>query len=373
MADYAKLTRAIKALQEGSYADAAVAKAKGALGAVFEHLSHLPDYFTTGKPDKPEGDLAKLSAKYGVEASPSTGKSVAGQPGIQVRMPGSGEDGYAYMDTRHNLDSLMAESIRNGHLDTTRLYAQMIARKKLSPQTQMFGIDTLNQAEGTGGAKSIYPMLYEWMLAQPDAANFAESGLSRGSLQRKVLNNVGALEKWGQPAADRILIMDEQLKPADNKAYAAKFHAQPVGQQIGELNAVAVPNTIVRTNKMLGALSNAFANNPTPELADMMRRARKLDLDGGWKPSTDVEPSYFDDLSNLMRDIAGAQSKEPQLVGKDSLRRAAIVNDALTQGLIGQDLEAQPYLYKGLARASGGRIPAHTPGALTQTCSCAGG
>ena len=103
----------------------------------------------------------------------------------------------------------------------------------------------------------------------------------------------------------------------------------------------------------------------------LMTELNSLGLDRGWQPSTDVDAGHFKRMTGLLHGIADTTG-QPQTVGLDSLRRAAITNDALTQGVQAGDLIGQNFLTDGLARAKGGSIPAHTRGALSGTCGCVG-
>lgn len=101
-----------------------------------------------------------------------------------------------------------------------------------------------------------------------------------------------------------------------------------------------------------------------------MTEAASLGTLDKWTPSTDVDPQYYGRLSDLLTGVSKLTGT-PQEVGIDSLRRAGISNDVLTQGLTGADLKSQPYLWQGLAKRHGGVIPVRTPGALSQTYGCA--
>ena len=365
--DYAKLMQAVKLITESPYAEAAGAKARGALGDLWQTLAGSKGYFATGPDATAGGALSDIGRRHGVDIRP-TGLNDQGVPGFEAS-PLTGV-GTAYMDSDHTLQQLMEEAQQRGH-PIAGVYAGMIKRGQLNPQTQMYGVDSMSLNQGTGGAKNAVPALIDRLMTLPDAANYPATGLSSNNVFKKTIAQAGQLEKYGQAGADRLLLDPSQLTGGtDGLQRLNQYNGMPLEQKQGLLAALSVPGTVNRVNNSIKALKDAHLNGAS--IADpMMTELHSLGLQDGWMPSTDVDPDYFSRMGNLVRGTASITGT-PQSVGVDSLRRAAITSDALTQGVQAGDLRGQNFLTQGIARASGGTIPGNTPGALTQTCGCAG-
>lgn len=332
----------------------------GGLGRVFEESSHLnPDYFAA--PGRvPEADAAKLGAKHGVSVDPmdvGNGESA----GMRFTTPG-GTSAYVTEDAPVGIMKDIAR--RHGEVADYRKWADSTKRGALSDSTRIFGIDMMGAGQGTGDAKALYAPSFEWLLAQDDAANAATTGLSANNMGRKGLSMTGALEKFGDRAGNRLLIDNSQLTGAvAGPSRELEYSQLPTSSKIGLLNLSAAPTTVRRVNDSLGHITRAGHQGANVE--KLMAEMRRLGLsDKPWVPSTDVDEQFFNRLAGLLRDAPGGQK-----VGVDSLRRAAIVQDHLQHGLTARDLASQKYLTRHLARKDGGSV--QTPGALTQTCSCA--
>lgn len=357
-ADVAKLARGIMELLRGPYA--AAEEQLGALGAtMLRSAEKNPEYFATGKPAAPSSDLAELSARHKVRAVDQ----------------GGGHADFGQMELQRAKTRTVREAMAQAQMgnDTAdfREWARAIKKGQLSPDTELFGINSMLNSQGLGSAKRAYPAAWESILAQPDAANITDTGLSLNNVPRRSANMVGALEKWGDKAGNRLRIDNDQLGPIGGKRRVSEYHDLPLEAKIGLLQSSMYGYTTENANRALAALRQAGLNTQHPRTLALHKEAQQLGVDQGWVPSTDVDKDYFPRLAELMQGISRT-SGVPQMVGVDSLRRAAITHDVMTQGLTAGDLASQPYLTNSLARAEGGRIPGNKPGALTQTCSCGG-
>ena len=367
MPDYSKLLAGIKAIVESPAADAASAKMRGALGELWQSLAGTKGYFATGPDATAGGDLAAIGARHGVDIRPSHLEGTLA-PEFEAS-PLSGQ-GTAYMSSNHTLQQLIEEAQQRGD-PMAGIYAGMIKRGQLSPHTQMYGVDSMSLDQGTGGAKNAVPALIDRLMTLPDAANYPATGLSGNNTFKKTIAQAGQLEKYGQRGADRLLLDPSQLTGGtDGIQRLSQYNQMPLEQKQGQLAALSVPGTVNRVNNSIKALQNAHLNGALGT-DDLMTELHSLGLQDGWMPSTDVESPYFRRVSDLIRGTS-AVTGTPQAVGIDSLRRAAITSDGITRDLQAGDLRGQDFLTTGIARASGGSIPGKTPGALTQTCRCAG-
>lgn len=366
MPDYTKLLAGIKAVTESPYAEQAGAKLRGALGELWQGLAGSKGYFATGPDATAGGDLAAIGARHGVSIRPST---LEGTHAPEFEASPLQGQGTAYMSSNHTLQELIDE-LQQRDPRMAAIYAQSIRRGQLSPHTQMYGVDSMSLNQGTGGAKVTVPALIDKLMTLPDAANYPATGLSSNNVFKKTIAQAGQLEKYGQKGADRLLLDPSQLSADHSSALLSQYVGLPLEQKQGLLAALTVPGTVNRVNNSIKALRNANLNGAG--LTDpLMTELRSLGLEGGWMPTTDVDPDYFKRVSDLIRGTASVTGT-PQSVGIDSLRRAAITSDGITQGLQSGDLRGQDFLTQGIARASGGRIPGNTPGALSQTCRCGG-
>lgn len=364
-----KLLARLKLLTGAKYKDSA--QELGSLGRVFEQGAERdPAYFAAPRPadGRPTNDMKDLSARYGVEVLPVDIGARAGT-GVRTVSPGGSA---AYMLPMDVPRDLMSKAVEKGEGGEYAKWAKAVKSGQLSPYTEMFGIDMLGAAPGDAGAKQMYPALYEWLLAHPDAANHTPTGLSVNNRSRRTPAMVGALEKWGDVAGNRLRVDADQLGRLGTAGRESEYHALPTRQKIGLLNALSAQDTIDKVNGTLKTLSNR-QHIGQYTAAPMLDEARSLGLgDGLWTPSTDVEPDYFSRLAKVLADTRLKLPNGAPNVGVDSLRRAAITSDSVGQGLTYPDIEGQPWLTKGLARKSGGLIPARTPAGPLETCGCAG-
>lgn len=346
----------------------------GKLGQFFQELAaRTPDYFATSK-ELPKGlndeaALEMLSKKHGVPLKKQN-VDIQDWTGAQLRAPNDVVTGPFDMVMEPTGPLSRYEGLR-------ALQGRGSVSDKLSPDTQLFAINTSGAPVGRGVAKQAYPAFYEYLLSRPNAANVPEE-LSHNNRFRRNSNMVGMVEKYGDAAGNRLIAHEGQLGPYDTGRDVA-YHALPTDAKIGVLNSLGAARTqsvmdeyLKRLNFLaadahLGA-STAYQRKSADE---MVREARALGMEPGgqWAPSTDVDPQHFQRTSDLVQRISRATGNA-QVVGLDSLRRAAITNDALNQGLAPSDLDLQWFLTKHLARKEGGSVPARTPGPLTQTCSC---
>lgn len=360
----------LTALRTGKYADNA--QQLGSLGRVFTDSAELnPNYFAI--PGRtPERDLSKLSEKHGVNL-------IAPADGDLGFSAYSKKDYYDPYDRAHSLyvnDS--GSNVRDAvwgarELDDPSeygLWANAIKRGQLTPDTQFFNIEASLAPGGTGFAKRTYPAAYEYILAQPDAANRTVT-LSANNLVGRSKNMVGALEKFGQRAGDRIRIDNDQLAPLGALSRESAYHALPQDSKVGLLNALIAPKTADRVNQVLNHISGMYGDvGNTGALRD---EVKALGLrDGPWIPTTDVDKAFMPRLAEILRKAGQLEGNRigPQQVGVDSMRRAALTYDHLKHGLNAKDVANQPWLTDRLARREGGSITARKPGALQQTCGC---
>lgn len=234
---------------------------------------------------------------------------------------------------------------------------------QFNKHTEMYGIDASPLSAGSGGAKKLYPAAYEWLLAQPDAANIT-SVLTENNSFRRNLPMSGMLEKYGQRAADRLMVDEDQLRSFGGRpGLADAYHHSSLDAKLGLLNARSAGRTSSQVDELLREQrrleQDQFGDPERRQYAEqLMRDARKLNIDPdvGWRPTTEVGDDYFPLLEQLVRQAAYGSARA-QPVGVDSLRRAAIAEDTLNQGLQAADLDPQPWLSKGLARRAGGSVP----------------
>lgn len=369
MPDYAKIKDALAAVLRTPYAEAAGASLRGSLGEAYEYLSKLPGYFSTG-PGATPGGLDALGARHGVRVLTGLNKSMPGVPDYAVMSGGNA----AFMDSQNTMGSLI-QDLQQRDPRLAAVYTDLLKQGKVNPGTQMYGIDTMANKLGTGGGRGAYGAAYDILMQHPDAANYPATGLTESNTVRRSLNMAGAMEKHGQAAADRIMVSPSQLdldpggQGAANYALMHDYNQLPFEQQLGMMNALPMSSTVNRVNKAMNALKGVHSQGGG-EADPLMTEAASLGTLDKWTPSTDVDPQYYGRLSDLLTGVSKLTGT-PQEVGIDSLRRAGISNDVLTQGLTGADLKSQPYLWQGLAKRHGGVIPVSTPGALSQTYGCA--
>lgn len=364
-----------KLLEHLDEAYKAGSKAWGALGNTFlESAERNPEYFKLGRA-QPSSDLSVLSKRHGVELTPmelqDESSRVPSFGGLSALDPSTGA--FAWMTPT---DTPASYSKRAWELGEPGLAAEMgefVRLGQMTPNTQMFTIDMTDAKPGAGAANRLYPALKEWLRAQPDAANVAGSGLSLNNMSRRSKHMAEDLERYGDWAGDRVRVHKDQLAPPGGRDREAEFHRLSTPEKSGVLNAILAYDTKRKADAALTYLRKQSQWYDDYKAKPLMPLARSLGVhEGVWTPSTDVGPEYFAELAELIRAASALTPRGTPQVGVDSLRRAAITHDVLTQGLTAADLKSQPYLTKGLARKSGGAIPAHTPGALTQTCGCAG-
>lgn len=347
-----KILARLGELAQGKYA--ANKEALGALGRVFtESADTNPNYFAV--PGRvPEADLAKLSAKHGVAAQRSP------HPYQGVRA------GNLEALNRQTVADYIKEDFNLGNPSGYRTTGEAVKRGQLNPGTDLYNIDAMLAAKGSGEAKKAYPLLYEWLLAQPDAGNMAFSGLSLGNMTRRNLAMSGAVEKYGARAGDRLRIHNDQIAPVGDAPREASYHRLSAPEKVGLLNAITAPNTVDQVNTTLESLVNQSRAGAGAQgsVDNLMKEARSLGVhEGVWTPSTDVGADYFPRLTEL---LGAADMWSARTAGVDSLRRAAITYDAAGGGLTAADMAAQPYLTTRIARKTGGSVP----GPLSQAYAC---
>lgn len=364
------VTEILAALRTGKYADNA--KQLGSLGRVFTDSAELnPNYFAV--PGRvPERGLDKLSEKHGVRLIAPADDEL----GLSAY---SGKDYYDPYAQTHSLYATDSGSNARDALWGAKemddpseyaLWANAIKRGQLTPDTQFFNIEASLAPGGTGFAKRAYPAAYEYILAQPDAANRTVT-LSTPNLVGRSKNMVGALEKFGQRAGDRIRIDNEQLAPLGALSRESAYHALPQDSKVGLLNALVAPKTADRVNQVLNHISGMYGDvGNTGALRDEVKALGMRD--GLWVPTTDVDKAFMPRLAEVLRKAGQLEGNRigHQQVGIDSMRRAALTYDHLKHGLNAKDITNQPWLTDRLARRGGGSIPARKPGALQQTCGC---
>lgn len=364
-----KLLARLKVLTNAKYKDSS--KELGSLGQVFQDSAERnPDYFVAPRSasGRPTNDMKDLSARYGVDVQPVDIGARAGT-GVRGLTP---QGSAAYMLPVDVPRDLMNKAIEKGEGGEYAKWAKAVKGNQLTPFTEMFGVDMLGAAPGDAGAKQLYPALYEWLLAHPDAANHTPTGLSVNNRSRRTPAMAGALEKWGDVAGDRLRVDADQLGRLGTAGRESEYHALPTRQKIGLLNALSAQDTIEKVNSTLRSISNR-AHNKEAAAAPLYDEARSLGLrDDLWTPSTDIDSDYAPRLARLLAQGRLQLPNGAPNVGVDSLRRAALTTDSLSQGLTAADLEYQPWLTKGLARKKGGLIPARTPAGPLETCGCAG-
>lgn len=352
MPPIAKVLARIAELTQGKYKNGR--EAMGALGEVFTKSADAnPNYFAV--PGRtPEADVGKLSTKHGVPLSLDWADTLGPVKSERLQIDAGGK-GRQYLEGYSGLHE--TQSVKN--------LTGAMRRDQINLGTDLYGIDSMMAQPGTGNAKKAYPALYEWILAQPDAANIT-SGLTIPNMARRTNNMVGSLEKFGKRAGDRLLIDSDQLTNVGDPSRFAEYHSLENPEKIGLLNMIMARRAQGMVNHQLKNSAASRQDHP------LNVELRSLGLDQGWLPSTDVSSDYFPRLAELLHAAGKTEgSQGPSRVGVDTLRRAAITFDHMGEGLGAGDLATQPYLTDRLARREGGRIPAHTPGALTQTCGCA--
>lgn len=346
MPNIAKILARIAELTQGKYKDGR--EAMGALGEVFTRSADKnPNYFAV--PGRtPEADVGKLSAKHGIMLREDW-KDALGPLG----------DGRMYVEQGERATDLLKNyEAMNEASASKRLYGA-VKRGQVNLNTTLHGIDAMEAAPGTGNAKKTYPAFYEWLLAQPDAANITK-GLTLPNMARRTNNMVGTLEKFGKRAGDRLLIDDDQLANMGDPSRFAEYHSLENPEKIGLLN-------MIMARRAQGMVNNQLKNSAASRMDHPLNvELRSLGLDQGWTPSTDVSSDYFPRLAELLHSAGKAEgSQGPSRVGLDTLRRAAITFDHMGEGLGAGDLASQPFLTNGIARKAGGSVP----GPLT-TCDC---
>jgi hypothetical protein len=316
-----------------------------------------PKYFSA--PGRvPTSDIAQLINKYGIHADDMGGAGIRTMTkdgkNVAYTLPTGGSPA-GYLETAKQI----------GDADTAARLERAIKQGHLTPTTKFVGADMTGAESGAGGAKAMYPAIIEHTIANPDSALISATGLTFPNMIRKSLAMSGGIEKFGDRAANRLLIDSDQLGPLGSDYLENAYQALPTEAKVGLLNAKVAPDTIGKVNKNLSWLSTADRG---ADVDKMLTEARSLGLtDSKWNPSTDVSPDYYPRLAQLMQDLSRSQGVS-QTVGIDSLRRAGLTTDALTQGVTAADIASQPYLTNGIARKKGGSIPANKAGPLSQMC-----
>lgn len=335
------------------------------VGKVFQEASERnPGYFVTGRElpkrgSTPQQIEAFLNQKHGTERySPdltSSSQGVYGGAGQMASMKGEGPLSEQY------------EAVRSGVLKPGLLKRP---RAGMGPDTDSYVIDTMSLGKNAE-AKQLYPAFWDWVLSQPDAANVAQA-LSNSNSFRRSANMAGFYEKYGEPA-NRIIMSPDQLveTTGNTKGFrqANAFHKLPPEGQVGALNALVGQKAGSEVDRVMRGVMDRVRGDEPDRWAEYLRRAERLGVSPGspYSPTTDVEPSHFRDLGQLLW-AAGRDLWQPSAVGESSLRRAAIASDAL-KGLDAKDLDTQRWLTDRLGRKQGGSVP----GPLTHVgCSCGG-
>lgn len=343
MPPFQKILGRLQALTQAKYAGNK--PALGALGRVFTESADInPNYFAA--PGRvPEADLSNLAAKYKVP--------VYRRGAHQGMRTDSGMEALR----RQNVADYLQEAHELGLESDYRYMSEAVKRGQLTPDTDLYNINAMEAAVGTGTAKAGYPLLYEGLLAQPDAANMAFSGLSLNNMHRRSLAMSNAIEKFGDRAGDRLRIHNDQIAPVGAGPRELEYHRLSTTEKVGLLNAITAPRTVDAVNGTLKHLLDQHHGivNPQGSVDNLMKEARALGVqEGVWAPSTDVSADYFPRLTEL---LSATNPFAPRPAGVDSLRRAAITYDAEAGGLTAKDLAAQPYLTDRIARKTGGSVP----------------
>lgn len=335
------------------------------VGKVFQEASERnPGYFVTGRelPQRgstPQQIEAFLNQKHGSERF---------QPGLTSSSQGlyGGADQAASMKS----DGPLSKQFEVGRSGILKPGAFKQPRAGMGPGTETYVIDTMSLGKNAE-AKQLYPAFWDWVLAQPDAANVAQA-LSNSNSFRRSANMAGFYEKYGEPA-NRVIMSPDQLVETTGNAkgfrQANAFHKLPVEGQVGALNALVGQKTGSEVDRVMKGVMDRSRGDEPERWVEYLRRAERLGVSPGspYSPTTDVEPGHFRDLGQLLW-LAGRDLWAPSAVGESSLRRAAIANDAL-KGLDAKDLDSQRWLTDRLGRKRGGSVP----GPLSHVeCSCGG-
>jgi hypothetical protein len=363
------------------------------IGAFFQNLAKNPEYFATSKEIPSAGnDFLKaraLEEKHGLGYG-----TLKTEEGSLMHRP-SGNSIYTAnetpLDMARSIQELKLRASKTKDPDDIRLMQSNIANLEdqlawarsggMPPDGSFHGIDMMGADAGRGVAKQLYPAFHDWLLAHPGSADLTTI-LTPANALKKGTYTVGSLEKYGDAFRNKVRTLPEQLDTkygdANNQGV---FHKMDTQSQIGALNAMAATQTNTKLKWLLnlgadklntlkmdqaaGILTEASTPKIT-QLGDAMERAKYLNL----SPTRPI--SSWDDISGIS-DLVGTISEgigRPRPLGSDSLRRAAITNDVLSEPKLRPE-DMNPDSYRTLARAKGGRVAApHKSSGPLSLCHC---
>lgn len=356
------------------------------LGSFFQKAaSDDPSYFTTDRAMVAGDDteLARLlSKKHGVEleAQPYGGLKVPGS-GVSIdNMRLTPNEAYRQWEELQRMRQFVSPTE-----DTERMLAQLKSRLDLAKRAKMdlnaqfHNIDMIGAAAGTGFAGKAYPAFFDYLRARPGTAAYT-SALTGPNSQKRVAHQVGALEKHPE-LRNRLETTSNQLD-ADWGAFdnEGRFSRYPVKAQIGALNAITANNTAARLQALMANAEKRRAailgdiehgsqglEAPRDTLSAALDRARRVGLSEEYLPSVNLSEHDLGAIHQSIGDVAAAAGIS-RPVGLNTLRRAGLVNDVLRDHRLVPEDVVNTWITRGLARATGGRIPAlgTSAGPLTQ-------
>ena len=306
-----------------------------------------PNYFATGA-DLPKGMSNKDMAEY-----------LSNKHGIDMTATKSG---HVYIQgDPDGADQLMTMSKLGQVKNNQQLMGSSLIKNGLvTPNADMYNIDTMMAPRGSGVARQSYPGFWDYLLSQPDAVN-ATQALSVSNQVRRNANMAPLYEKYGKDA-NRVVMDPTQLSTSDildasGNAITSRFHDLGTDQQVGALNAAIGTRAGYEVQYAGQRLAQKHALDPSELTSQYMARAKELGIDPGtpWKATTDVDPGYFKSLADWLHNSSGVFNSVPSS-GENSLRRAALTSDAV-EGLGAKDIGNQPWLTDGLGRKAGGSVP----------------
>jgi len=347
------------------------------VGKFFQGLAEDPAYAATSR-DIPlmgddRGKARVLARKYGINPD-----HLHTEQGSLVHRPSGASIGPTG-DTPLTLSASLngAPEFRRMSLSDKLKFARDAG---MSPSGDFHAIDMMGASEGSGQAKTLYPLFTDWLLAHPGTAALNQ-GLSNSNVQKKAMYQAMAMEKYSDRARNLMQAAPEQLDAEWGRFHNERpFQKADTSTQIGALNMAIGNNTTAKIRELMKAgedelvkshtgLSSIIQDNDSYKYLDgLLADAQRLGLGPNYEPST------FDNFGKIGR-VVGDLSSQLELsrpVGNDSLRRAALTNDILKN----PDMDPRDYLgselIKGLAKAKGGRVesPGKPVGPLT-LCGCA--
>jgi hypothetical protein len=346
------------------------------VGKFFQGLAEDPAYAATSR-DIPKGDdrgMARvLARKYGIDPD-----HLHTEDGMLTHRP-SGASISPIGDTPLTLAAALrnAPEFRQATLMDRIKFAKDAG---MSPSGDFNAIDMMGAKEGSGMAKTLYPLFTDWLLAHPGSAAL-NLGLSNSNVQKKALYQAMAAEKYGDRGRNLMQMAPEQLDAAWGKFHNERpFQKSDTPTQIGALNMAIGNNTTAKIHELM-RLSDEELRSAEMGNSDILtgddkfnrfdqsyEAAKRLGLGKQFVPSSNTDFARVGDaIGDLSQQLGVARP-----VGYDTLRRSGITNDILQN----PDIDPRDFqgseLIKGLAKAKGGRVeaPRKPFGPLTQ-CGCA--